>query len=1152
MIGVAPKYVARWVVSHELNKMGILMEGIQTLGVDVWNSEIVFGPVEFWAAEGRHGQIGYAGFGYDLMNLFKQKALIEHFLIKEVDIRIDRLRNGSITIDGIGIDHFFDTSAKAGNADTRKSWGLGTDTFQVRESRLIFTDYVGGTLMVDVDKLVLRDFQSWRMDAPGSFELDARINDIGYKWQGKAQLFAPTKTLSLKGTVEQATLAKIVEFTGPVGFSDRSGTFDAAGSHELTLFPDHRIRIESNAALHVNNVDVKSEPGESLRLKAWTIRLKTRLRIEPNGKNHLEGSIQAAADQFSLRTEDGTSLTVEAMKADFSELDIHHQAKGVVGLPGASAKFDIKAGKSDDAALPLIQLLVTAIEKLAAQLEDDMVSARGTLAVSLEGAEASLPGNKDTPAIAARIDDWEAKFTRMEVDTTAPKVNVQGQIETTCTEITADIVDPEGKTQLSAGRLGVAIEKYRGEREHETVNVNTSGSVKLKDLQVSMHTPAGQSGLDLKLADLDARYDDLALHKTPDATEADGRLHLRVTGLDTKLGNTLILQAKEGAAGLSKVHSRRKSESIAVDITGSAELSDTNMTFPDANGGSAIDMTAGTFRADLQKLETIYAAGRTKLHGPVKALVSEMAINLPKGLETLNLKAGSMTASLPKFRTDIGDPQSSMDIVGTADLKAFDVSIPAGPGEPRIKAAAASLDLSAKEFAARFGEQSQWRSTLDANAQKLSIGLNEGAAGTMRAEDVVAKALKLDQTFTIDLNELAFVGVEVDILDQSFKAFSRRDERRVEAAAKTEDRLKFRLGRLTVAKGSAVKYTDTAVEPQVRIQFAIEEFEIEGFDTADPEAHTGFKVDTGIDDATRLRAAGWATPLKSPPDFDLTARVERMHLPKFSPYFGKKVGYVADKGDLTAEVALRSDQNALDGKVKLKIKGLGLESVSDQSTGKLEEHTQMPIDFAVAALEDIDGAIAVEFGITGTLDKPHIDYGQALQKAIEGKVGSFLRMRSPVESGGTLSIHPIVFKPGSVELGDEGRAHLDQLADLLLQRPRLAVQVCGRATVEDFNALFVKRDHKITELFSKNWWESLRGASPSRRESVSTETPKSGGEQEKHLRDLAQERMRVVTQYLIEDKRIKDVRIEECKARYGTDDKEPPRIEFLLRSSLNP
>lgn len=1149
MIGVAPKYVARWVVSHELKKMGVQMEGIQTLAVDVWNSEIVFGPVEFWATEGRHGQIGYAGFGYDLMNLFKQKALIEHFLIKEVDIRIDRLRNGSITIDGIGIDRFFDTSAKAVDADAEKSWGFGADTFQVRQSRFIFADYTGGTLTVDVDKLVLRDFQSWSMDAPGSFDLEARINDIGYKWKGKAQVFAPTKTLSLKGTVEKATLAKIAAFTGPVGFIDRSGTFDSEGSHEITLFPDHRIRIESNAALHVNNVDIKSESDESLRLQAGTIRLKTRLQIEPHGTNHLEGSIGAAAEKFSLRTEDGTSLAVDAMEADFSELNIRHQPKGVVGLPGASAKVDVKAATEDDAALPLVQLLVTVIEKLAAQLEDDMVSARGTLALSLEGAEASLPGSKDTPAIKARIDDWEATFTRMEVDTTAPKVKARAQIETTCTEITLGIVDPEGETQLSAGQLHVAVEDYKGERENETVSVDTTGSAKLKNLKVSRRSPTGQSEFDLNFADLNARYDDLALHKTPESTEADGRLQLRVSGLDTKVGNTLVLLAKEGAAGLSEVRSRRKSGSIAVDITGSAELTGTKMSFPDANGGSAINLTAGTFRADLQKLETISAASRTKLRGPVKALASEMSINVPEGPDTLKLKAGSVTASLPEFRADVGDPQSSLDIVGTADLKKFDVLIPAGPGRPRIEAAAASLDLSVHDFPARFGEQSQWRSTLDANAQKLSVDLNEGTAGAMRTDEVVAKGLKADQTFAVALNELAFVGVDADILDQSFKAFSGRDEKKGDAAAKSEDRLKFRLGRLTVARGSAVRYTDTAVEPHVRIRFAIEEFEIDGVDTADPELHTAFKLDTGIDDATRLTADGWATPLKAPTDFDVTARAQRVHLPTFSPYFGKKVGYVADKGDLTADVALKSDQNALEGKVQLKIKDLGLEPVSDHTVEPLKGQP-MPIDIAVAALEDMEGTIALEFGITGTLDKPHIDYAQALQKALQGKVGSFLRMPSPGESGGTLSMHPIVFKPGSIELGDEGRAHLDQLANLLLQRPGLAVQVCGQATVEDFTALFSrKKEHGISELFSKDWWESLRRAAEPRADSNSTEKLKPSKEQEKLLRDLARKRMHVVTQYLIRDQRIDGGRIAECQASYSSEEKASPRVEFFLRSS---
>jgi len=737
------------------------------------------------------------------------------------------------------------------------------------------------------------------------------------------------------------------------------------------------------------------------------------------------------------------------------------------------------------------------------------------------------------------------------VNTTAPKVNVQGQIETACRGITAEIVDPEGRAQLSARRLHVALDKYQGERENETVNVGTSGSANLEDLKVSMLTPTSQLEMDLNLTDLKARYDDLALHKTPEYTEADGQLRLHVSGLDTKWGNTLIMAIKEGAAALSKVHSRRESESIGVDISGSANLSDTKMVFPDEKGKSAIDMTAKTFQADFQKLKTDFEAGRTKFRGPIKAHASEMVINVPAGLKTLKLNAGALIASLPGFGADFGEERSSMNIVGKANLEKVDVLIPARPNRPRIRGAAESLDLSAKEFAARSGEESQWRSILDANAQKLSIGLNEGTAGTIRVKDLAVKGMKVDQSLAIALNELTFAGVDADILDQSFKAFSGRDDKGGEAEAKAERRLKFQLNRMAIARGSAIKYTDTAVEPQVQCQFAIEEFEIAGFDTADPGGHTAFKVNTGINTASRLTADGWATPLKAPLDFHITAGVERMPLPTFSPYIGKRVGYIADKGDLTADVALKSTQNALEGKAQVKIRDLGLKPVSGHKAERLKKHTPLPIDTAVAALEDSEGVIALEFPITGTLDKPHIAYGQALEKAIESKVGTILKKRSPVGSGGALSLHPIIFKPGSVELDPKDRAHLDQLADLLLQRPRLAVQVCGQATHEDFSALLANNDHKTLKLFSKDWWESLRGSPANRRELVASEKRKPSKEQEKHLADLAKERMRVVTRYLIKDKRIKAEPIDECPAGYSSDDMEPPRIQFFLKSASN-
>ena len=71
-VSIAPKYVVRWAATYELEKMGIQTKGFETFEVDLWNSEVLFGPVEFWSSDARHGEIGDAGFGYDLINLVKR------------------------------------------------------------------------------------------------------------------------------------------------------------------------------------------------------------------------------------------------------------------------------------------------------------------------------------------------------------------------------------------------------------------------------------------------------------------------------------------------------------------------------------------------------------------------------------------------------------------------------------------------------------------------------------------------------------------------------------------------------------------------------------------------------------------------------------------------------------------------------------------------------------------------------------------------------------------------------------------------------------------------------------------------------------------------------------------------------------------------
>ncbi|MEJ2028152.1 MAG: hypothetical protein P8X52_12145 [Limibacillus sp.] len=103
VVFILPTPLARYVISSQLEQLGLEHDGIETIDIDLWNSEVRAGPLVFHSGDARDGEIGETGFDYSFGAIFEGRAFIQTFYLRGLDLYVSRLENGSIEINGLNL-----------------------------------------------------------------------------------------------------------------------------------------------------------------------------------------------------------------------------------------------------------------------------------------------------------------------------------------------------------------------------------------------------------------------------------------------------------------------------------------------------------------------------------------------------------------------------------------------------------------------------------------------------------------------------------------------------------------------------------------------------------------------------------------------------------------------------------------------------------------------------------------------------------------------------------------------------------------------------------------------------------------------------------------------------------------------------------------
>jgi hypothetical protein len=250
-----------------------------------------------------------------------------------------------------------------------------------------------------------------------------------------------------------------------------------------------------------------------------------------------------------------------------------------------------------------------------------------------------------------------------------------------------------------------------------------------------------------------------------------------------------------------------------------------------------------------------------------------------------------------------------------------------------------------------------------------------------------------------------------------------------------------------------------------------------------PGAPGQVELDGQVDEYGLARAVGQIDLFK-PTDFmDLKVDFRNVDMARLTPYSATFAGRRIDGGRLSLKLEYRIKQRQLAGDNRITIDHIRLgEKVAHP------EAKDLPLELAIALLEDSDGRIDLGLPVSGSLDDPDFSYGGIVWKAILnifGKIATAPFRLLGNLFGGDGGFEEIVFEPGMARLSPPEREKLVHLAAMLNKRPGLAVTVRGPWSPSDRVALQDRQVRRAVALRSGQKLDEREDPGP-----LSTATPR--------------------------------------------------------------
>jgi hypothetical protein len=319
-----------------------------------------------------------------------------------------------------------------------------------------------------------------------------------------------------------------------------------------------------------------------------------------------------------------------------------------------------------------------------------------------------------------------------------------------------------------------------------------------------------------------------------------------------------------------------------------------------------------------------------------------------------------------------------------------------------------------------------WKS-VSSDTLKLGLAPNQLHMDEMRIEQPVSKFIIYEDK-TLNIKRIL----------RPSPATANAPAQSAAAPADTKDSFPIIVERVRI-NNAELEFADLSLKPQFGTHINSLSGVVNGLST-NPETTAQVELDGKVDEYGSARIRGSLQPFKATEFTDLKLEFRNLEMNRLTPYSGKFAGRKIESGKLSVDLEYKIKQRQLAGQNKFVLNKLRLgERVESPDA------LSLPLDLAIALLEDSDGLIDLDLPVSGSLDDPQFSYGKVVWKAFVNVLGKIVT--SPFRALGKLlgvssdKLEAIVFDAGSATLAPQEQEKLKTIAGAISKRPTLTLKI---------------------------------------------------------------------------------------------------------------
>ena len=361
----------------------------------------------------------------------------------------------------------------------------------------------------------------------------------------------------------------------------------------------------------------------------------------------------------------------------------------------------------------------------------------------------------------------------------------------------------------------------------------------------------------------------------------------------------------------------------------------------------------------------------------------------------------------------------------------------------------------------------------------------------------------------------------------------------------------FQLGQLQLADKGSIRFVDETTFQLYRATIEISELQVKNIDTAETSRPLQLKLTGNMGDYTNVSFEGTALPFEKPLSLDIKGEIGALDMPPLSSYTGQTMGYNITNGQMDADLNMKIDKGQFGGNTELRMRNLEVDRQDPEKVPAIDKQMKVPLESGLAMLRNKKDVIKLDIALTGNIENPEFNFQDAINQAIAKAMtyaslsflkytlqpfGTFITVAQIAGKAGEkmtkIKLDSVQFAAAEISLDDTAKQYLEKVAIILNDRPKLRLEVCGKAVENDRIALQAKRVAVEKE--------SDKADAP-KKEAVEVEPIP-----DEVLQDFARERAKLVKDSLVKDHGVSHDRIYLCLPTIDATPDKQPYVEMLI------